>query len=179
MDSFDFFEQTATFDTFHPFRSLPIKLQEKIWNYALESRVVEVQERLLLWDNSDDEELDDINHISQFRQSRNAVLPYYPLCFQSELYAATVRFNASLDVLYLDTFSGPTHSQFFGSLSSKEVTEIKYLAISNSHSKLVYDAIGEGINKLTGPILKAGAVITPLSHRTSYLVTCPASSNLR
>lgn len=101
---------------FHLFRKLPIELRQEIWFLSLPPRVVEV-----LWCERTkgdaqrtegfraENPSDDIQFFSYTplpaalivcHDSRDFVLPFYPICFASKTSDPQVRFNFSLDTLY-------------------------------------------------------------------------------
>lgn len=147
-------------ETFYPFRRLLIELRQMIWRLSLEPRMVEV-----LWAETDGQialmpQLEDLEHghaepfslitdvvffslaklpiaLKVNQDSRNAVLPLYPLCFKSISYEAYVRFNFSLDTLYVDQGLGRFAVPLLINHKFMEAPRLQKIAISEKiyHSK--------------------------------------------
>ncbi|KAF8855593.1 hypothetical protein BDZ45DRAFT_793208 [Acephala macrosclerotiorum] len=147
-------------ETFYPFRRLPIELRQMIWRLSLEPRVVEV-----LWAEADGQialapQLEDLEHghagpfslitdvvffslaklptaLKVNQDSRSAVLPLYPLCFKSISYGAYVRFNFSLDTLYVDQGLGRFAVPLLINHKFMEAPRLQKIAVSEKiyHSK--------------------------------------------
>lgn len=62
--------------------------------------------------------------------SRDAVLSFYPLCFASNTQEAAVRFNFSIDTLFLDVGINPYLTQFLDRLSQYELSKLRSLYLS-------------------------------------------------
>jgi hypothetical protein len=110
-------EQTTDVERIIPteftcFPRLPIELRYKIWYCTLKPRLV-------MLENPEKQDTSSSNLVQPSkiycrtplpialqvsRDSRNAVLPMYPLCFHSETLASAIRFNFSLDTLYWNVF---------------------------------------------------------------------------
>jgi hypothetical protein len=92
----------------------------------LQSRHIEIESKL-------DEDVDfwspaPIPSVLQVcRESRNFALPLYPLCFGSSWYPPVVRFNLSLDVLYIRDTNALCY--FFGTMTPTEVSGLRYIAV--------------------------------------------------
>ncbi|KUJ14204.1 uncharacterized protein LY89DRAFT_132035 [Mollisia scopiformis] len=79
------------------------------------------------------------------QDSRNAVLLFYPLSFGSVWYHPRIRFNFSLDTLYLDEDFYKVSPLFFSILNNEETTKLRYLALD-------YDS--DGVRPGCGSYLK-------------------------
>lgn len=145
-------------ETFYPFKRLPIELRNMIWCLTLQPRVVEMHWKPIQAEQDPDEantlDPNDINHyysratlptaLQTCRDSRDAVLPFYPLCFASRTHEPKTRFNLSIDTLYLhcrfDWYEVPAGSElspakkrifaFLESLTPIETTKLANIAIS-------------------------------------------------
>lgn len=65
------------------------------------------------------------------RESRNAVLPYYPLCFGTIFHPAKTRFNFDLDTLYMDNAFEEEIPHLFAAMGEKEIKGLKYVAVDS------------------------------------------------
>jgi hypothetical protein len=106
-----------------------VELRLLIWRKTFQSRHVEVESR----------QNRDVDFISRAaipsvlevcQESRNFALPFYPLCFGSSWYPPIVRFNLSIDVLYLTC----THvlCYLFGIMNPTEASGLRYIAIEST-----------------------------------------------
>lgn len=166
--------------TFYPFKRLPTELRQMIWRLTLIPRIVEV-----LWMVHDDDEDDPEEHADEMvpddieyvahaplpvalqtcKDSRYAVLGLYPLCFPSETNDAGIRFNFSLDTLYINDDLDLVYHRFMGMLQPTEVSSIKYLALCDSagyreHSEAwdeYWEHLGKSIKNL--PALKEFTIV--------------------
>ncbi|KAE8443891.1 hypothetical protein EG329_001300 [Mollisiaceae sp. DMI_Dod_QoI] len=127
-------------ETFYPFKRLPTELRHMIWRITLEPRVVEVLE-------GDCREYQDKcvrkyeNHyytraklpiaLAVSRDSRDALLPLYPLCFGSYSAGSQIRFNFSLDTLYIDEKMERYFFHFLERFTSKDLAKVEKLAIAD------------------------------------------------
>lgn len=110
--------------------------------------------------------------LSTCHDSRNAVLPLYPLCFASETHPPSTRFNLSLDTLYLSNElvhgSGNTAHKLLNSLSHTETAQLANLALfdslDNAQGEDFWTKLGAQVDKLVGlkRTLLVRDVCTPL-----------------
>ncbi|CZR54193.1 uncharacterized protein PAC_04076 [Phialocephala subalpina] len=167
-------------ETFYPFKRLPIEIRQMIWRYILKARVVEV-----LWATLDGEKAvipsnqdllglegfpsaDEIVFMSLSKlpialqvnkDSRNAILFFYPLCFTTGSHDPRIRFNFSLDTLYLDNKVTQYSFDLFKNFNTTEKSKLENLAVMemygiNDQGSGVWDAnwgaLGIEMNKLAG-----------------------------
>jgi hypothetical protein len=112
--------------TFTLFPKLPTEIRSIIWKLTIEPRVVEMK--------FDDEKgfystIDYPVALEVCRDSRQAVIPSYSLCFGSSFYRAHTRFNFSLDTVYLDSSFLDYSRLFLVGLRDEEVSKIQHFAI--------------------------------------------------
>ncbi|EPE28094.1 hypothetical protein GLAREA_04885 [Glarea lozoyensis ATCC 20868] len=119
--------------TFTCFSRLPLELRLAIWEKTVQPRIVLIEE-----DTSGDRNTAFRSRtslpvaLSACKESRNATLPSYPLCFGSVWYPPTIRFNLSLDTLFI---AQPGDlSKLFGIMRDKELDSIRHIAFSGQHA---------------------------------------------
>lgn len=170
--------------TFYPFKRLPAELRCMIWRLSPQPRVVEVGYDYTWrqdYESLDPRELaalgEDSKVFENFRErghytSRSAMptsfyackdahialLPLYPLCFASETHGPRVRFNLSLDILYVGSHFRYFLIRFLACFSLEEMTHLERLAInenivrdgSDRFGNADWNDLGARIEKLTG-----------------------------
>ncbi len=144
-------QEPLTNCTFTLFSTLPFELRCLIWKTTLTSRCVEVDYR---------EEVGFTSHsklpIALFisKESRDLVLPYYPVCFDGLFSESRVRFNFAIDTLYIDLGSEDSLPHLFDTFTPLEIDSLRYLALDESyHSEYggyVVKGIRRIVSKLTG-----------------------------
>lgn len=111
-----------------------------IWRLTLEPRVVEVQHRWSKRYQCGGDIEDEPYYCSCVtlpvalkvsHDSRDAILPMYPLCFASESSKPVIRFNFSLDTLYIDETFDKHLFDFLERLSPSEIVRLEIIAISD------------------------------------------------
>jgi hypothetical protein len=122
--------------TFTCFSRLPLELRLAIWERTLRPRIVLIEK-----DPSRDKDAEFKSPtrlpsaLSACRESRNAMLPFYPLCFGSVWYPPVIRFNLSLDTLFItDPLELPL---LFGIMKVKELDSIRHIAMSSRQAGVV------------------------------------------
>lgn len=196
--------------TFYPFKRLPIELRYMIWQLTLEPRVVEVQQKstwkediktlsstevatLEVNESAFEVFKNRIRYTSMSskptmfficslvcKDAYNALLPMYPRCFASETHGPEIRFNMSLDTLYVDYPFDEGFFRFLKSLSHKEIVRLQRLAISETAGHILgedcfgdayWTKLGPWIEKLIGlnEILTVMDVCVPLYCQAQYL----------
>lgn len=168
-------------ETFYPFKRLPIEIRQLIWRFTLKARVVEVLWATLEGEKATLPELrfmlglegplpsaDEIVFMSLSKiptalqvskDSRNAVLPFYPLCFSASTHGPRIRFNLSLDTLYVDNMITQYGLDLFKNFNATELSKLEKLAVMEMYGHdgqgfAVWDAnwaaLGIEINRLVG-----------------------------
>ncbi|KAE8441024.1 hypothetical protein EG329_006088 [Mollisiaceae sp. DMI_Dod_QoI] len=144
----------TTCPTFTCFPRLPIEIRTMIWKHTLEPRVVELKFEYGETDIEDIQlslytqkgfytEVRTPAALEVNRDSRQAALPYYELCFGSWWYPARTRFNFKLDILYLDYDISRAFPLLFGSFTDSEMAKLRYLALDTTEWCMVlYDQPG-------------------------------------
>lgn len=112
--------------TFTNFGKLPVELRLAIWDKTFLPRAVEIN-----YDTSSNQGFnspDDVpSALLVHKESRNHALLHYPLCFGSIWHPAQTRFNLSLDILYISTFTILPH--LFGIMTPVETAGLRYIAM--------------------------------------------------
>jgi hypothetical protein len=75
------------------------------------------------------------------KDSRRSTLPFYPLSFGTQ-----IRFNFSLDILYLDFEFDDSILNFFDSLSMNEISQVKSLAVAKKLASSSKTSTLSGLN---------------------------------
>jgi hypothetical protein len=143
--------------TFHLFPNLPIEIRWMIWYLSLEPRIVEILLRSsgAIYSNA---ALPTAFRVS--KDSRAAVLLYYPLHFALGFQPAATHINFKLDTIYLHRSDEEDFFfSFFRSLTKKEKTDMKYLAVEESFryaddiqddGSTTFESLQEGVKLITG-----------------------------
>ncbi|KAH8665241.1 hypothetical protein BGZ60DRAFT_529581 [Tricladium varicosporioides] len=115
--------------TFTKFPDLPYELRCAIWRQSFVPRMVEVEY------NCDEEKSTGFSSsaklpiaLSICKESRKFAVESYPLCFGSLCFQPRIRFNFSIDVLYLTVDLDDSILMFLSILSEKERSQLRYLA---------------------------------------------------
>lgn len=109
------------------------------------------------------------------RESREAVLPLYPLCFASATHPRSTRFNLSLDILCITRMSIEEIADLLGALRPMEMSRLSNLAIEERwampHNAQYREAWVKLVNKLTGlkNILVFRDLLSPLQNFVHYV----------
>jgi hypothetical protein len=128
----------STGNVFYPFKKLPIELRHIIWRCTLRPRIVEIQDRY----GADTDithavfgtatQLPTAFYVS--RDSRSAVISLYPHIGSQFLKKPSVRFNSSIDTLYIPSHFDIWVLQFLEALGSSHPEGLQRLAISEEMS---------------------------------------------
>jgi len=115
-----------TLSSFTLFPNLPFELRCLIWETTCQSRLVEVD-----YDSCDgfSSNIAPPIALEVCRESRNAVINNYPLCFGSIFHPANIRFNFAIDTLYIDNSVEDDISHLFSTFREREISSLRYLAI--------------------------------------------------
>ncbi|KAE9363578.1 hypothetical protein N431DRAFT_448166 [Stipitochalara longipes BDJ] len=107
------------------FPKLPKHIRVMIWETTLTPRIVEIY-------RCGREEFFTCvpcpSALEIYQDSRAAVIQHYPLCFGTFWYPPQIRFNFSLDIIYLDFAIADELPFFFAILSRIELAGLRYLA---------------------------------------------------
>jgi hypothetical protein len=108
------------------FSKLLAEIRFTIWNLTLEPRVVEV-----VFEEQQGFHLKAVLPVALrvCRDSREAVMPHYPLSFGSYWFPAVTRFNFTLDTLLLTDQLQEDMPWFFSTMSRKELGQLRHIAI--------------------------------------------------
>lgn len=105
--------------SFTLFLKLPVEIRIIIWRLTLNSRVVEIEFTELRGFFT---RVATPTALQVCRDSRRAVITFYPTCFGNIMYSPQIVFNFLLDTLYFDM---SFHSQVLHFLASLKETEVK------------------------------------------------------
>jgi hypothetical protein len=121
----------SSLSEFTCFPRLPLELRCEIWKATLSPRVIEIN-----YDLPDGFFASASSPIALqiCRESRNIVLPHYPLCFGTIFHPAKTRFNFALDTLYIDNTFEEDVPHLFSALNSIELERLKYVAIDSYYN---------------------------------------------
>ncbi|TVY56365.1 hypothetical protein LSUE1_G009000, partial [Lachnellula suecica] len=176
LDATSSMDEPSTIATasFPQFAKLPIELRQKIWRHTLTPRVVQIRNKLEFT-------VEDPKHVNSpldvlysttalpttflvCNDSRRAVEPFYPLCFNTSFFMSDIHFNFHLDTLYIDSFFGDEFpTEFFAAFTNPELRSLRYLAVDNSigrrpqddplyggrYDPTFWEALKETVDKLT------------------------------
>jgi hypothetical protein len=111
--------------SFTVFPNLPLELRCLIWEKTCEPRIVEV--------SYEDDGFSSLSSVPMAlrvcKESRDTVIHSYPLCFGSIFYPPKIRFNFTLDTLYIDNKIEEDIPHFFSTLREREISSLRFLAI--------------------------------------------------
>ncbi|KAI6712168.1 hypothetical protein JHW43_005299 [Diplocarpon mali] len=78
------------------------------------------------------------------RESRELIIPLYPLCFGTFFHPARTRFNFENDTLFIGSDMEDTIPHLFGTFTQKEISCLRFLALENCYNEDV--EVGYGAN---------------------------------
>ncbi|KAF8861041.1 hypothetical protein BDZ45DRAFT_740640 [Acephala macrosclerotiorum] len=133
--------------TFYAFKRLPLEIQDIIWRFSLQPRVVEVEYVELKGKRQYYSRAALPSAFYICHDSHNAVIPCYPRYFGSKQCSPTVLFNPSLDTLYLEHFFEEKLLDFFEDLGDRELVRLENIAISEI-AGMGLGGLGAGIQAL-------------------------------
>lgn len=110
------------------FPRLPLELRCMIWKASAQPRLVEISYELPdgFYSTARYPEA-----LTACRESRNALLPQYPLCFGTIFHPAMTRFNFAIDTLYIDNSFEEDVPHLFSALNDKELKGIQWVAVDS------------------------------------------------
>ncbi|KAH6671032.1 hypothetical protein B0J14DRAFT_87097 [Halenospora varia] len=115
--------------TFTKFPELPYELRCAIWRQTFVPRMVEVEY------NYDEEKSSGFSStaklpiaLSVCKESRNFAVESYPFCFGTRCSQSRIRFNFSLDILYLTVDLDDSILYLLDIMKEKELSQLRYLA---------------------------------------------------
>lgn len=114
--------------TFTCFGRLPAELRAEIWKATLEPRIIEMKYDL---PEGFYAEHDIPVALTVCQESRNILLPHYPLCFGTIFHPAKTRFNFNVDTLYIDNSFEEDIPHLFSAFREVELKELKYVAVDS------------------------------------------------
>lgn len=113
--------------SFTLFSKLPTELRHMIWRLSLQPRTIEIEERYDEKAYCCSSKLP--SALSACRDSRAAVIDLYPYCFSSRSKSPAIRFNFSLDTLFLAGLFDGTALHLLDILTDKELFNIRHVAV--------------------------------------------------
>ncbi len=163
-------ETPASSRAFTLFPALPFELRSLIWKTTLTSRCVEV---------SYDEDQGFTTYsklpsaLSVSKESRDLVLPHYPLCFGGLFSECQIRFNFAIDTLYIDSAFDDNVAHFFDIFTTLEITSLRYLALDEMYYDDDEDYVPKGLRRivpqLTGTYLAHYSLFSSWCHLSAIL----------
>jgi hypothetical protein len=112
--------------SFTLFPKLPLEIRMMIWKQTLEPRDIEIY---FAPNRGFFTPIRGPVALRVNKESRNTVEPLYPLSFGNVIYQPRVRFNFSIDTLFLEHDFQPQVLHFLASLKPEEITQLRYLAV--------------------------------------------------
>ena len=112
--------------TFPQFPKLPTELRAMVWKLTLHSRTIEIefQEARGFYTR-----VGTPVALRVCRDSRNAVILSYPVCFGNILFEPRTAFNFSLDTLFIGNSIQEQTLHLLAGLNAKELSQLKSLAV--------------------------------------------------
>jgi hypothetical protein len=161
--------------SFTVFPNLPLELRCLIWEKTCEPRIVEV--------SYEDDGFSSLSSVPMAlrvcKESRDTVIHSYPLCFGSIFYPPKIRFNFTLDTLYIDNKIEEDIPHFFSTLREREISSLRFLAIdgyfvgpTSQYDVAFISNMRRAVKSLTG--LKELLVVFDLTVMTSRTLGCGA-----
>ncbi|KAK6587360.1 hypothetical protein PZA11_000650 [Diplocarpon coronariae] len=134
--------------SFTVFPKLPFELRCMIWKASCSSRTIEFD-----YDDIDGftSRAADPKALRVCRESRELIIPLYPLCFGTFFHPARTRFNFENDTLFIGSDMEDTIPHLFGTFTQKEISCLRFLALENCYNEDV--EVGYGAN-LSSQLLK-------------------------
>jgi len=144
--------------SFPQFPNLPTELRAIIWKLSLQSRVIEIEFKEARGFYT---RVGTPVALRVCRDSRDAVISSYPVCFGNIMFEPRTIFNFSLDTLYIDNnFQGQT-LHLLGSLSATEISKLQRLAIDDDLNE-DYEIGGDAEIDYEGAVRKAATSMPSL-----------------
>jgi hypothetical protein len=173
-------DNPRTLTSFTIFPNLPFELRCLIWKTTCESRTVEIA-----YDSDDGFTtiLDPPTALEVCRESRNLLISHYPLCFGSIYHPAKIRFNFSLDTLYLDNSLEDDLAHVFSTFREREISSLKYLAIDTYFGTAAFEedfspfeGVKRAVKSLTG--LKELLIVYHVDNLSPRIIGCGGDHKL-
>ena len=166
--------------SFTVFPNLPFELRCLIWETSCESRTIEI-----IYDSEEGflSKVDSPIALQVCQESRTHLLHNYPLCFGSIYHPAKIRFNFSIDTLYLDNTIEEEMAHVFSTFREQEISSLKYLAVDNFYGSTPieddydpYEGLKRAVKCLRG--LKELLVVFHVDNLSTRIITCGGDHNL-
>jgi 2EXR family len=173
-------DNPRTLKTFTLFPNLPFELRCLIWETSCESRTVEIA-----YDSEDGflSSVDPPIALEVCRESRNHLLNNYPLCFGSIYHPPKIRFNFSIDTLYMDNSMEDDMAHVFSTFREREISSLKYLALDTYYGNTPieddfdpFDGVKRAVKSLTG--LRELLVVFHVDTLSPRIIGCGGDHNL-
>ncbi|KAN0122775.1 hypothetical protein V8E51_001101 [Hyaloscypha variabilis] len=167
--------------SFTVFPNLPFELRCLIWETSCESRIIEIS-----YDSEDgfSSSVDPPIALEVCQESRNHLLNNYPLCFGSIYHPAKIRFNFSIDTLYVDNSMEEDMAHVFSTFREREISSLKYLAIDNYYGNAPieddfdpFEGLKRAVKCLTS--LRELLVVFHVDSLSPRIIGCGGDHNLR
>ncbi|KAF7957247.1 hypothetical protein EAE96_002835 [Botrytis aclada] len=110
------------------FPKLPVEMQDRIWKFTIQPRIVEVRTKKDKHDGFYSTAPLPIA-LSVCKDSKRAISYLYPKYFGGVVVDAGIRFNAKIDTLYLDWKLQEDLVTFLPSITVQEAEKVKFLAL--------------------------------------------------
>ncbi|KAK2628214.1 hypothetical protein QTJ16_002860 [Diplocarpon rosae] len=125
--------------SFTVFPKLPFELRCMIWKASCCSRTIELD-----YDDIDGftPRAADPKALRVCRESRELIIPLYPLCFGTFFHPARTRFNFVNDTLFIGSDMEDTIPHLFGTFTHSEISGLRFLALESCYNEHIEDANG-------------------------------------
>jgi 2EXR family len=173
-------DNARTLTSFTVFPNLPFELRCLIWETSCESRTIEIAY------DSDAGFVSNVDPpiaLEVCKESRKALINNYPLCFGSIYHPAKIRFNFSIDTLYIDNSIEEDLAHVFSTFREQEISGLKYLAMDNYFGNPPieddldpFDGVKRAVKCLTG--LRELLVVFHVENISPRIIGCGGDHNL-
>jgi hypothetical protein len=121
--------------SFPQFVKLPVEIRTFIWQLTLQPRVVAID---FLQARGFGASVSIPVSLQVNQDSRAAMLPFYPLCFGNLVHPPQIRFNFSLDTLYIQGTAQPWVLPLLASMTKAEYTNLQRFAVAEDIDEIEY-----------------------------------------
>jgi 2EXR family len=173
-------DNSRTLTSFTLFPNLPFEIRCVIWETSCESRTVEIN-----YDVQDGflSSVDPPIALAVCQESRNRLLNNYPLCFGSIYHPPKIRFNLSIDTLYMDSRMEEEMAHVFSTFRDRETSCLRYLALDTYYGNAPMDedydpfeGVKRAVRSLSG--LRELLVVFHVDNLSPRIIGCGGDHSL-
>jgi hypothetical protein len=173
--------KSRTLTSFTLFPNLPFEIRCLIWETTCESRTVEITYDA---DDGFTTTSDPPIALEVCQESRNHLVNSYPLCFGSIYHPAKIRFNFSIDTLYMDNSLEEDLAHVFSTFKDREISSLRYLALDTYYGTAPieddfdqFDGLKRAVKSLTG--LRELLVVHHVDNLSPRIIGCGGDHDLK